>query len=69
VKVGDLVLENFEGVGLIVTGPYVYKNSTGMALDYDVVLVKFLHGDTFEIDCDELKVISEAGRFGKAQTR
>tara|TARA_Y100000296_G_C4993928_1_gene166796 strand:+ start:322 stop:507 length:186 start_codon:yes stop_codon:yes gene_type:complete len=60
VKVGDLVLENFEGVGLIVTGPYVYKNSTGMALDYDVVLVKFLHGDTFEIDCDELKVISES---------
>ena len=42
------------------TDPYVYKNSTGMALDYDVVLVKFLSGDTFEVDCDELKVVSES---------
>ena len=58
INVGDLVLENFEGVGLVMTDPYVYKNSTGMALYYDVVLVKFLSGDTFEVDCDELKVIS-----------
>ena len=56
INAGDLVLENFEGVGLVVTGPYVYESLGGYA--YDVVLVKFLHGDTFEVDCDELKVIS-----------
>ena len=58
-KIGDLVLENFEGVGLVIKEPYVYKSKSPIALSYDVVLVKFAH-DTFEVDCDELKVISES---------
>ena len=58
-KVGDLVIQNFEGLGLVVTDPYVYKSIGGYA--YDVVLVRFFQdGDTFEVDCDELKVISES---------
>ena len=62
-KVGDLVLENFEGLGLVTKGPYIYESSdpTGDVVPYDVVLVSFFQdGDTFEIDCDELKVISES---------
>jgi len=60
VKVGDLVLENFEGVGLVIKEPYVYESKNRLDVDpYDVVLVRFVH-DTFEVDCDELKVISES---------
>jgi hypothetical protein len=59
-KIGDLVLENFEGVGLVIKEPYVYESKNRLDVDpYDVVLVRFAH-DTFEIDCDELKVISES---------
>jgi hypothetical protein len=59
------VLENFEGVGLVIKEPYVYESKNRLDVDpyspfsYDVVLVRFAH-DTFEIDCDELKVISES---------
>jgi len=75
VKVGDLVevttlhgrckngrtglIENFEGLGVVTKDPYPYKTMGGYA--YDVVLVTFFQdGDTFEVDCDELKVISES---------
>ena len=58
-KVGDLVIENFEGLGVITTDPYIYQPKDAAA--YDVVLVRFfLDGDTFEVDCDELKVVSES---------
>tara|TARA_Y100000593_G_scaffold88084_1_gene169717 strand:+ start:724 stop:909 length:186 start_codon:yes stop_codon:yes gene_type:complete len=56
INAGDLVVESVEGVGLVMTDPYVYESFGGYA--YDVVLVKFLHGDTLITDCDELKVIS-----------
>jgi len=59
VKVGDLVVQDLEGLGVVTTDPYVYKSMGGYA--YDVVLVNFFqNGDTFEVDCDELKVISES---------
>ena len=58
-KVGDLVIESFEGLGVVTTEPYVYQPKD--ADTYDVVLVRFFqYGDTFEVDCDELKVISES---------
>ena len=58
-KVGDLVIENFEGLGVVTTDPYIYQPSDGDT--YDVVLVRFFQdGDTFEVDCDELKVVSES---------
>ena len=63
-KVGDLVLENFEGVGLVMRGSYMheYRHPTSGSIDrYDVVLVRFLqYGDTFEVCCEDLKVISES---------
>jgi len=64
VKVGDLVLENFEGPGLVITEPYKYYANKDFPRDlgcedYDVVVVKFAHG-TFEMDCDELEMISES---------
>ena len=60
-KVGDLVLENFEGVGVVTLDPYVYKSKRPVdnPMSYDVVMVMFPHG-TFEVDCDELEVISES---------
>ena len=58
-KVGDLVVQDLVGLGVVTTDPYVYKSMGGYA--YDVVLVRFFQdGDTFEVDCDELKVISES---------
>ena len=63
-NIGDLVLENFEGVGVVMTNPYKYYAKWRPApnllddVDYNVVMVRFAH-DTFEMDCDELKVISE----------
>ena len=62
-KVGDLVIENFEGLGVVAKGPYIYESSdpTGDVDPYDVVLVRFLqYGDTFEVCCEDLKVISES---------
>jgi len=59
VKVGDLVLESFEGVGLVTADPYIYESKNRLFDAYDVVLVRFPHG-TFEVDCDELKVVSES---------
>ncbi len=58
-KVGDLVFENHEGLGVVTTDPYIYQPRD--ADTYDVVLVRFFQdGDTFEVDCDELEVISES---------
>jgi hypothetical protein len=63
VNIGDLVFENFEGLGFVMKGPYIYESNdpAGDVDPYDVVYVKFFqYGDAFEIDCDELKVISES---------
>tara|TARA_Y100001951_G_C11124793_1_gene174853 strand:- start:405 stop:593 length:189 start_codon:yes stop_codon:yes gene_type:complete len=59
VKVGDLVHENFEGVGVVTLDPYVYKSKRPVddPMSYDVVMVMFSHG-TFEVDCDELIILS-----------
>ena len=57
-KVGDLVIQDLDGLGVVTKDPYVYKSAGGYA--YDVVLVTFFqNGDTFEVECDDLKVISE----------